>query len=90
MRIGKIRIERQRLLGVTTHPCEGLSRWERCMCSEPEIAVRQPGVGLGEICIQSEGALKMRPRLVHSIRATMQLKASFEIRLVRLDVRRLP
>jgi hypothetical protein len=44
-------------------------------------------MSLGEVSVQSESALEVRTRLVHSIGATVELKASFEVRLIRLDVR---
>ena len=89
MRVRKVAVERQRLLRVPTHAREGLGWRERGVRSEPEIAVREPSVSLSIICVQSQRPLEVRARLVHSIGATVQLKAAFEIRFVCLDVRRL-
>src|SRR5207253_8398636 len=75
---------------MTPHACERLRRWEGRMSAEPEIAVREPSMRLRKIRLEREGTLEMCARLVHSIRATVQLEASLQVRLVCLDVRRRP
>src|SRR5256714_15210281 len=75
---------------MTPHACERLRRWESRMSAEPEIAVREPRVCLRKIRLERERTLEMCTRLVHSIRATVQLEASLQVRLVCLDVRRQP
>src|SRR5256885_17207529 len=75
---------------MTSQACERLGWWEGRVRAEPEIAVRESRVSFRKIRLERERTLEMCTRLVHSIRATVQLEASLQVRLVCLDIGRRP